>query len=276
MLQATRRRLTPQQREAITASMKGVITRSPREGLARRLFTGEDVEQAIKSPLEALKSDTSKNIDAKINAAVKSMEVRIKASFVKALDNFEEKILLAIAGIKPPENGKPGHTPTEEEMASVVTKVLAGMSKAEANPETKEQDQNALIELIRKEAESIVKSRPSQVGGGGVTYAFQIKDMPNKTRGVGPTYAGNEGKALIVSPDGKSFTFGQTSGGGMTPLAAAETPNGSITAFTFDEPPVIIATEFGFFIEDATHGFTLSGNVATLPIAPSNFVKGYK
>jgi len=272
-----RKRLSREETESIKTSMQSIVARTPRVGTASRLFTGQDVEKAIKSPLENLTHSTSKTIDQKIDVSVRSMERRVNATLVKALDKFEEKILLAIAGIKQPENGKPGHTPTQEEMAGVVSKVLNGLSKPETGLSlSKEEDKNALVALIRAEAEAIVKKKPTQLGGGGTTYAFHLKDMPSRSKGAGPYYAGNEGKPVVVSADGKSFTFGETSSSGMTPLAAAETPNGVLTEFTFDEAPVIIATEFGFFIEDATHGFTLTGTVATLPIAPSNFIKGYK
>ncbi len=88
------------------------------------------------------------------------------------------------------------------------------------------------------------------------------------------TQTATTGQIMVKQSDG-SWAPGTGGGGGLTQMTPSESPDGVETAFTFSSPPVLVLTEFGMFFEDAVYGFTLVGNVATLPIPPSNFVRGY-
>lgn len=245
-----KRKITPEQQERLNQLI--AAKKRTRTGAAARLYKGEDVEKTLHNQLTNLTKEKSEAIDKRIKEAAELLESRIEKQMRFAFDKLEEKLLLAVAELPKPLNGK---TPGKEDIAPVVTEVVNQLIKPPKKDDRTglqlftEEDRSALVEMIQKEAENIVKNRPTVPGGGGVTYMYQIKDMPAKTKGTGATYEGNEGKALVVSSDGKRIEFGNEPGGAITfkegdnnPSVEADTvifPNDTLTdngdgSVTFD------------------------------------------
>lgn len=268
----TKRKLTKEQRERIEASLRQSLSnkRITRTGMSSKLYRGEEVEKTITPKLEELSQKTTKEVDTKVQSVVKSMETRLNAQFKYAVDKMEEKLLLAIANMPKPRDGEDGKAPSKQEIARIVSEMMGSLNKKQSkNDKTglslfTDKDKSSLVEMIREEAQNIVKNKPTQLSGGGITYAYQIKDLPAKTRGTGPTYAGNEGKALVVSSDGKRIDFGSTAG------VAVETPtgtaNGSNTDFTVSNEPKYVVVNALTYFDGA--GYTYSGGTITFDIPP--------
>jgi len=251
--------------------------------MSLRLLRGEEVEEQIKGSVAEFATRTEKELTTKREAIEKQLQGRFNA-VLEYLQGYAARLISdAVSQIPTP---KDGHTPTSEEIGAMVAPIMEGVrtdldarlsriEQALTTPASElPQDLKGLEEMIKG---FVSKHASSYYGGGSPGYFFDILDAPNKAKGLGAAYKGSENKVLKVSADGKQLVWAdETTAGGLTPLAAQEDPDGSRTSFTFDAPPIIIATEFGFFIEDAANGFTLNGNVATLPMAPSNFVKGFK
>jgi hypothetical protein len=107
---------------------------------------------------------------------------------------------------------------------------------------------------------------------GGSMPSVTVVQGTNRFEGVAKIVL-DENLTATRTPNG--VVISAPSGGGMTELTPVESPDGIITAFTFTQKPKFIVTEISNFVEGAGFGFTWSGSEATLPIAPSTFVRGY-
>lgn len=274
-----RRTISKAQQEALDRLM---ANRSRKSGGRKRLFRGEEVEKVIHSQLGNLSQEHKTQITSTMTEAVRSMENRLNTQVTYALDKLEEKLLLAVANLPRPRDGEPGRdgkSVDRNEVAGIVSEMIGNLAKKEKSDDRtgleplSDKDRNVLLDLIREEAGNIVKNRPTVPSGGGTTYMFQLKDMPAKTKGTGPTYSGNEGKTLRVSSDGKSIEFGAIVGGAL----AVETPSGTVddsnTTFTVVNEPVYVVINGAQYFDGA--GYSYSGGTLTLdfPVGTGGFIR---
>lgn len=110
----------------------------------------------------------------------------------------------------------------------------------------------------------------------GVRRFIDLADVPN-------TYAGSATKVATVNAGATGLEFDAPgAGGGFTALVATETPNGSLTVFTFAtagaQPSFIISD--GIWMEATDQGSVVNwtwnagAKTATLTIPPVSGVKG--
>lgn len=183
----------------------------------RKKLSNKDREELLKKMKRVTSDSKKKNIDVKsvISKELEQATASLYKLNEKELSRLDGAIKKAIDSIPTPKDGK---TPTTEELTAIIKPILKKELES-VNKRLSEFDglivskDGKLLDLIKETAKGIIDGKPTQYYGGGLTYFYQIKDVPGKTPGTGPTYAGNEGKVLKVSADGKKLEFADEGGG---------------------------------------------------------------
>lgn len=241
-----------------------------------------EIDEKVLSTCAKIADERYKNVD--------TLLAKLRANPPKdgKTPSKEELMALIKPLIPPPEKAKDGKTPTKKELLALIEPLIPEMPVAIPGKPGKDgkpgvgriprhEWRGTFIRFEQPDGEFgpwvNLQGAPSEsIQYGGSMPSVTVVQGANRFEGVAKIVL-DENLTATRTPNG--VVISAPSGGGMTELTPVESPDGIITEFTFTQKPKFIVTEISNFVEGAGFGFTWSGSEATLPIAPSTFVRGY-